>query len=255
VLLLVRVQRGRLRFFVLRSDHPLHVVLSSNPPFWWPHESIRSFVAGSSNGMRGPGPALPRGRAPFPPASGREPVQGDAALPARRSRATSNGPMRQEMCFFQRGAPVCPRTRLPTFCRSSRLTVRSSQSGSDASRRSNWNSRLQEWHGVRALGGCARVRSSAIAQGRHDRDSSPSPDLGPVPRPRVTPGLQTRRVELGPHERLLPVREVALRLAVSRATVYRLCTQGKLPHVRVANSIRVRPGQIPGFEHDWQLGA
>jgi excisionase family DNA binding protein len=37
----------------------------------------------------------------------------------------------------------------------------------------------------------------------------------------------------------LTVREVAARLRVSAATVYSLCAQGKLPHARVSNAIRI----------------
>lgn len=38
---------------------------------------------------------------------------------------------------------------------------------------------------------------------------------------------------------LLTANEAARVLHVSTATVYRLCTQGELPHVRVSNAIRV----------------
>ncbi|HVP66369.1 MAG TPA: helix-turn-helix domain-containing protein [Anaeromyxobacteraceae bacterium] len=85
-----------------------------------------------------------------------------------------------------------------------------------------------------------------IARGRRRGDCSPSLDLAPFSRPRVTPELQAQRA-IGPHERLLTVREVAARLQVSTATVYRLCGEGKLPHVRVSNSIRISPGEVPGF--------
>ena len=40
---------------------------------------------------------------------------------------------------------------------------------------------------------------------------------------------------------LLKVADVARKLGVCNATVYRLCESGALPHVRVVNSIRVRP--------------
>ncbi len=40
-------------------------------------------------------------------------------------------------------------------------------------------------------------------------------------------------------EPLLTVRQVARRLGVSRATVYRLCARGELPHVRVLNALRI----------------
>jgi excisionase family DNA binding protein len=44
-----------------------------------------------------------------------------------------------------------------------------------------------------------------------------------------------------PSEGLLPVREVAARLGVNASTVYRLCAERKLPHVRVSKAIRVDP--------------
>jgi excisionase family DNA binding protein len=40
-------------------------------------------------------------------------------------------------------------------------------------------------------------------------------------------------------ERVLTVREAALALRVSTATVYKLCASGKLTHVRALNVIRV----------------
>jgi excisionase family DNA binding protein len=46
---------------------------------------------------------------------------------------------------------------------------------------------------------------------------------------------------------LLTVREVAARLRVSTATVYKLCERGDLGHVRVLNSIRVPPHELNRF--------
>jgi excisionase family DNA binding protein len=43
------------------------------------------------------------------------------------------------------------------------------------------------------------------------------------------------------------VREVAQRLRVRSATVYRLCERGELPHLRVSNAIRVRPEGVDAF--------
>jgi len=40
---------------------------------------------------------------------------------------------------------------------------------------------------------------------------------------------------------LLTVAEVARGLRVSRAMVYRLVAEGKLPHVRIGNAIRFTP--------------
>jgi excisionase family DNA binding protein len=45
-------------------------------------------------------------------------------------------------------------------------------------------------------------------------------------------------------ERLLVVREVAARLGVCTSTVYKLCNEGKLAHVRVSNAIRVSPEAV-----------
>jgi excisionase family DNA binding protein len=47
---------------------------------------------------------------------------------------------------------------------------------------------------------------------------------------------------------LLGVREVAARLGVSTATVYKLCERGTLPHVRVLNGvIRVEVAALAAF--------
>src|SRR5207237_2700457 len=45
----------------------------------------------------------------------------------------------------------------------------------------------------------------------------------------------------------LTVREVAARLSVSTATVYKLCAAGKLAHVRVLGAIRVAPVNLAAF--------
>ena len=81
----------------------------------------------------------------------------------------------------------------------------------------------------------------AITQGDDGRDSSTSLDLGTFPRPRVTPGLQSPIVKSVPAERFLSVRQVAARLGVCTSTIYNLCREGKLLHVRVSNAIRVAP--------------
>jgi excisionase family DNA binding protein len=47
--------------------------------------------------------------------------------------------------------------------------------------------------------------------------------------------------------RLLTVREVAERLSLCRATVYRLCECGELPHIRLSNAIRVKEEALEQF--------
>jgi excisionase family DNA binding protein len=54
-------------------------------------------------------------------------------------------------------------------------------------------------------------------------------------------------VQYGGRGRLLRVVEVADQLGVSNATVYDLCASGELPHVRIVDSIRVRPNDLATF--------
>jgi excisionase family DNA binding protein len=61
----------------------------------------------------------------------------------------------------------------------------------------------------------------------------------------------------GPDGGLLTVRDVAARLRVSTATVYKLCRRGVLRHVRVVNVIRVPRDAIETLdandgEHAWK---
>lgn len=46
---------------------------------------------------------------------------------------------------------------------------------------------------------------------------------------------------------LLSVRDVAARLGMCTATVYRLVGEGQLAHVRVLNAIRVAPRDLEAF--------
>jgi len=66
----------------------------------------------------------------------------------------------------------------------------------------------------------------------------------------ATPVLQGRRalrVVGEGEEALLTVRDVAARLGVCTATVYRLVGEGQLAHVRVLNAIRVAPRDLEAF--------
>jgi len=52
--------------------------------------------------------------------------------------------------------------------------------------------------------------------------------------------------------RLLTVVEVAERLGVCRDTVYRMCDRVELPHVRIANFLRVQEGDLAAFLATWR---
>jgi excisionase family DNA binding protein len=51
----------------------------------------------------------------------------------------------------------------------------------------------------------------------------------------------------GPHESLLTVREVASRLRVSSASVYKLCRRGALPGFRIGGALRFQPAAIDEY--------
>jgi excisionase family DNA binding protein len=54
----------------------------------------------------------------------------------------------------------------------------------------------------------------------------------------------TEAAPVADSERLLTVKEVAKRLQVCNATVYKLCEKGELAHVRILNSIRITPADL-----------
>ena len=56
--------------------------------------------------------------------------------------------------------------------------------------------------------------------------------------------LADLQVLWGGRDRLLRVGEVAELLAVGAWAVYQMCENGELPHVRINNSIRVRPKDL-----------
>jgi excisionase family DNA binding protein len=63
----------------------------------------------------------------------------------------------------------------------------------------------------------------------------------------TTPTLGDLSGLYGGRARLLTVADVADPLGVCGATVYRLCESGELPHVRIVNSIRIRPADLAAF--------
>jgi excisionase family DNA binding protein len=63
----------------------------------------------------------------------------------------------------------------------------------------------------------------------------------------LLPGSAPLRALRGGADNLLTVREVAARLSVSTATVYKLAERGELPHVRVSNALRFEPAELASF--------
>jgi excisionase family DNA binding protein len=55
------------------------------------------------------------------------------------------------------------------------------------------------------------------------------------------------RVYGGGGEYLLTVAEVAERLGVCTATIYKLCDRHELAHVRILNTIRIVPAQLAAY--------
>jgi excisionase family DNA binding protein len=84
------------------------------------------------------------------------------------------------------------------------------------------------------------LSSDSQGQGADPKDFAPIllPEDGRAPKGRRAPA------RLGD---LLSVREVARRLRVCEATVYKLCARGLLSHVRVLNAVRIAPEAVEAF--------
>jgi excisionase family DNA binding protein len=87
------------------------------------------------------------------------------------------------------------------------------------------------------------------------------PEIGSVFAPGTAPKVATTPTTAdlvalhGGRDRLLRVTDVAERLGVCAAIVYRLCERGELPHIRVVNSIRVRRADLDAFVAGLATGA
>jgi len=51
----------------------------------------------------------------------------------------------------------------------------------------------------------------------------------------------------GRRDRLLSVKEAAEELGLCTATLYGLCAEGALPHIRILNTIRIAPRDLQAF--------
>jgi excisionase family DNA binding protein len=92
------------------------------------------------------------------------------------------------------------------------------------------------------IGGNVRSRTKGKIQESHPLAGFSSPLVTPL-----LQGSAPLRVIKGGGDRLLSVRQVAARLNVSTATVYALVARGDLPHLRIANAIRVAPRALWTF--------
>ena len=72
-------------------------------------------------------------------------------------------------------------------------------------------------------------------------------ESGCVETPCGAPVVREMGPDPGPHERLLTVREVATRLGVCTALVYRLCARDELAALRIGGALRFHPKSIDSF--------
>ena len=86
----------------------------------------------------------------------------------------------------------------------------------------------------------AGVQPSEVHPGWDNNPGTAAPGL-------IAPTPNDLVVLYGGRNRLLTVKEVAERLGVCSATVYRLCDAGELPHMRIVQSIRFRPADLAAF--------
>ncbi len=61
------------------------------------------------------------------------------------------------------------------------------------------------------------------------------------------PVVRNFGLDLGPHERLLTVREVASRLGVSPALVYKLCQRDEIRSLRIGGVLRFQHHDVEAF--------
>ena len=72
-------------------------------------------------------------------------------------------------------------------------------------------------------------------------------ESGYVETPFGAPVVRELPPDPGPHERLLTVREVAARLGVCTALVYRLCQRNELLPLRISSALRFRREAVESF--------
>jgi excisionase family DNA binding protein len=89
-----------------------------------------------------------------------------------------------------------------------------------------------------ATAGC----NSGNGEGADSNGSKPSQPVSAKARSFVPPVSQATTLHVV--AAVLTAQEAARVLHLSTATVYRLCSQGELPHIRVSNAIRITPADL-----------
>jgi excisionase family DNA binding protein len=84
------------------------------------------------------------------------------------------------------------------------------------------------------------------------RDAEPAgsdgvAERGYVETPFGAPVVRELPADPGPHERLMTVREVASRLGVCTALVYRLCQRNELRPLRIGGALRFHADEVESF--------
>ena len=72
-------------------------------------------------------------------------------------------------------------------------------------------------------------------------------ESGYVETPFGAPVVRELPPDPGPHERLLTAREIAARLGVCTALVYRMCQRNELPALRIGGSLRFTRETVESF--------
>jgi excisionase family DNA binding protein len=88
---------------------------------------------------------------------------------------------------------------------------------------------------------------AVIPRGDDDADSDGLAQNAPDATPFGAPVVHDLPPDPGPHEKLLTVREVAGRLGVSAALVYKLCQRDVLRSLRVGGALRFLPAAIDEY--------
>jgi len=102
-----------------------------------------------------------------------------------------------------------------------------------------------EFHGVASGGtGSQPVERTEVAPGVDSDTVAPS---GYGETPFGAPVVRELPPDPGPHERLLTVRDVASRLGVSPALVYRLCERKELRSLRIGGAVRFHEAAVQSF--------